>query len=120
MDRHWILNGKAQRLSGDIPGKRLSHPVRGLWYRILIIYRLLFSLGGISNAVALVVILTTNTSTRWLQNIAAVNLVIAVLIRQDMIIRILYTIYSAPSPCHYEFDSGVSEYTTLVEFILAP
>ena len=87
------VTGEHHDLTRDIPDKLTAQPLRGLRYRALIIYRLLFSLVGLFNIGALVAILVTNTSTQWLATLTAANLVTAVLIRQDMIINILYTIF---------------------------
>ena len=91
------LPSKAQDLNGDIPDKRQSQPLRGLLYRVFLIYRLLFSFVGVVNVGVLIVILTTKSSMQWLATAAAANLVMAILIRQDVVINVLYAVFcSAP------------------------
>jgi amino acid adenylation domain-containing protein len=79
-------------LNGDIPDKQLPKPLRNLVYRIFIVYRFLFSVVGLGNLGALAAIWATGTSRQWLSNMTAINLVTAVLIRQDYVINALYTI----------------------------
>lgn len=78
-------------LNQDLPGKHRAQPFRGLRHRIFIVYRTLSSLIGILNLAALICVLTLHLQPNWLGTITAVNLVAAVLIRQDMIINALYT-----------------------------
>ncbi|KAM5353424.1 hypothetical protein ACJ41O_000074 [Fusarium nematophilum] len=80
-------------LSGDIEEKHLPQPWRGLIHRVLIPYRSLFSVVAIGNVAALVATLVHGISQDWLSNICAVNLTVAVLVRQDFIINLLYTIF---------------------------
>ncbi|KAI6264503.1 hypothetical protein MCOR27_011701 [Pyricularia oryzae] len=79
-------------LSAEVPEKTWKKPVRNLVYRVFIVYRFLFSVVGIANLVALVCILATGVPRVWLSNMTAINLVLAVLIRQDHVINALYTI----------------------------
>lgn len=80
-----------------VPGKKLSQPWRGLAYRILIIYRTLFSVVVLLNAgvLALLLLLTTPRADaqQRLKLVVAANLTLAVLVRQDTVINILYTIF---------------------------
>ncbi|KAK8066875.1 hypothetical protein PG997_013622 [Apiospora hydei] len=79
-------------LTGDIPEKKIRKPFRGLVYRIFIVYRFLFSLVGLSNLAALVAIFVTGVDRHWLSTMTAINLALAVMMRQDFIINALYTI----------------------------
>lgn len=80
-------------LEQDMPGKRLPQPLRGLRLRVMIVYRMLFSLVGLVNMAALIAVLVLNPSPEWLAVLTAANLVTAVLVRQDAVINILYTIF---------------------------
>lgn len=79
-------------LSADVPAKSLGKPYRGLVYRIFIVYRFLFSVVGLCNTGALIAIFATRADRQWLANLTAMNLVLAVLIRQDFVINALYTV----------------------------
>ncbi|KAI0129616.1 AMP-binding enzyme [Xylariales sp. AK1849] len=79
-------------LTTDIPGKRMKQPFRGLISRVFIVYRFLFSLVGLGNVGALVAIFVTGTNRQWLGTLTAINLTLAVLIRQDFVINALYTL----------------------------
>lgn len=80
-------------LTQDVPEKQWPQPLRGLRHRVLIIYRLLFSLVGIVNIGALVAIILLNPNPEWLGTLTAANLVTAVLVRQDVVINVLYTVF---------------------------
>ncbi|KAF4465907.1 non-ribosomal peptide synthetase [Fusarium albosuccineum] len=86
VDEHQVDLEKA------IPEKRQRKHVRGFRYRALIIYRRLFSLVGLFNITAAIALLLTGISRVWLGNITAINLVTAVLVRQEFVINALYTI----------------------------
>ncbi|QPH19263.1 hypothetical protein C2857_004451 [Epichloe festucae Fl1] len=84
-------------LNKDIPEKKLPKHLRGLRHRIAIVYRFLFSLIGLLNIGALVALILVNPGQEWLATLTAANLVLAVLVRQDVVINTLYTITcSAP------------------------
>ena len=84
-------------LDSDIPDKTRSKPLRLLRHRIAIVYRFLFSLVGLVNIGALVAVILTNANSQWLATLTAANFLAAVLIRQDVVINILYTLAcSAP------------------------
>ncbi|KAJ5165846.1 NRPS-like enzyme [Penicillium capsulatum] len=71
----------------------LSEFVKDLRYRIWIIYRRLFSLVWIVNLAALlVVLLTPSVDREWLATIALLNLAVAITIRQDFVINLLFAI----------------------------
>lgn len=80
-------------LSAEVPDKEWPQPFRGLRKRILIVYRVLFSFVGIVNIGILVAVLLLNPKPEWLATITAANLVTGVLVRQDVVINILYTIF---------------------------
>nr|RBQ86387.1 hypothetical protein FVER53263_20296 [Fusarium verticillioides] len=80
-------------LERGLPDKTLARPLRGLRHRIFIAYRTLFSLIGLLNLAALICVVALQLKAEWLGIITAINLVIAVLVRQDAVINILYTIF---------------------------
>uniref|UniRef100_A0A0D2XTB5 Uncharacterized protein n=1 Tax=Fusarium oxysporum (strain Fo5176) TaxID=660025 RepID=A0A0D2XTB5_FUSOF len=79
-------------LEAALPDKKHRKYSRGLRYRVFIIYRRLFSLVGLFNISAAIALVMTGISREWLSNITAINLVTAVLVRQDFVINVLYTI----------------------------
>ncbi|KAL6826399.1 non-ribosomal peptide synthetase [Trichoderma camerunense] len=83
---------KSLDLLRDIPEKKWPKPWRGIKKRVLIVYRVLFSLVGLINIGVLIAVLLLNPKVEWLATITAANLVTGVLIRQDVVINILYTI----------------------------
>ncbi|KAL3479456.1 hypothetical protein BJX99DRAFT_244844 [Aspergillus californicus] len=75
-----------------LPDKKQGKPWRGLRHRIFIVYRRLFSLIWLANMAMLICFLTIPSIDRQhISTIAFANLTVAVLIRQDMVINILYT-----------------------------
>ena len=80
-------------LDQTLPRKRWERPYRGLRHRIFIVYRVLFSFMSVLNIIALIATLTTRSiNPDWLATLTAINLVAAVLIRQDAVINVLYTV----------------------------
>ncbi|KAH6883978.1 hypothetical protein B0T10DRAFT_609132 [Thelonectria olida] len=79
-------------LEAALPEKRQSKRMRGLWHRILIVYRRLFTLVGIFNIAAALAVILSGIQSEWLGTVTAFNLALAVLIRQDFVINALYTI----------------------------
>ncbi|KAL4753427.1 hypothetical protein BDW72DRAFT_210291 [Aspergillus terricola var. indicus] len=75
-----------------LPDKKHCRRWRGLRYRIFIIYRRLFSLVFMANLAMLICFLTLSISRRHITTVSFVNLTVAVLIRQDMVINMLYAI----------------------------
>ncbi|KAJ0422238.1 hypothetical protein BJY00DRAFT_79653 [Aspergillus carlsbadensis] len=76
-----------------LPDKTLNKPWRGLRHRIFIVYRTLFSFIWLSNIIALICFLTIpSIDRRHISTIAFANLTTAILVRQDMVINILYTV----------------------------
>lgn len=86
------LDLEKQDLSREIPEKNQGRHVRGLRHRILIAYRQLFSIIWLLNIGVLVAVILTKANPEWLGIITAANLVLAVLIRQEVVINILYTV----------------------------
>lgn len=80
-------------LEQDMPGKRWPQPLRGLRLRILIVYRMLFSLVWLANLGALVGVVVVGPGPEWLAVLTAANLVTAVLVRQDAVINLVYTVF---------------------------
>ena len=77
------------------PTSRLSLPqyFNDLRYRIIIIYRRLFSLVWIANLAALLAIaLIPSIDRAWLTTIALLNMSVATVMRQDFVINLLFTI----------------------------
>ncbi|OAA69728.1 AMP-dependent synthetase/ligase [Cordyceps fumosorosea ARSEF 2679] len=79
-------------LDGDVPEKKLPKPWRGLAYRIFIIYRTLFSFVVLLNAGTLAALLVLKADVQLLKLVVAANLALTVLVRQDVVINVLYTI----------------------------
>ncbi|KAL0940436.1 AMP-binding enzyme [Colletotrichum truncatum] len=79
-------------LGRDIPAKTHGKPVRGFIHRIAIVYRRLFTIVGLFNIAAVISLLFAGFKREWLANLTAINLVVAVLIRQDFVVNALYTI----------------------------
>lgn len=75
-----------------VPQKDLPQPFRGLIYRIFIPYRFLFSLVYLANIAAAIAIYITGPDHEWLGTMTAINLALAVLIRQDFVINAVYTV----------------------------
>ncbi|KAH6894681.1 hypothetical protein B0T10DRAFT_258534 [Thelonectria olida] len=83
---------EAVDLEAGLPDKRQSRRVRGLRHRILIVYRRLFTLVGLFNIAAALAVVLTGIQRQWLGTVTAINLALAVVIRQDFVINALYTI----------------------------
>ena len=79
-------------LEAAVPDKLQGKRTRGLRYRILIVYRRLFSFMGIVNIAAAIAIILNGFPREWLGTLTAINLLITVLIRQEFVINALYTI----------------------------
>ncbi|KAL4743012.1 hypothetical protein BDV11DRAFT_216202 [Aspergillus similis] len=85
-------SSSAQKEPLPLPDKNHGRRWRGLRYRIFIVYRRLFSLVFVANLVMLICFLTLSINRRHITTVSFVNLTVAVLIRQDMIINMLYAI----------------------------
>ena len=85
-----------KRTYEPLPKKKLPQPLRGLWLRVLITYRRLFSTVWLANIVPLICILSIPSIERkWISIIAFMNLTTAMLIRQDFIVNAIYTVCCA-------------------------
>ncbi|RGP71640.1 non-ribosomal peptide synthetase [Fusarium longipes] len=80
-------------LERGMPDKTMARPLRGLRHRIFIVYRTLFSLIGLLNLAALICVIALHLDSEWLGIITAINLAVAVLVRQETIINILYAVF---------------------------
>ncbi|GKU00292.1 unnamed protein product [Fusarium langsethiae] len=80
-------------LERGIPDKTMARPLRGLRRRVFIVYRTLFSLIGLLNLAALICVIALHLDSEWLGIITAINLAVAVLVRQETVINILYTVF---------------------------
>ncbi|GJC83630.1 adenylate-forming reductase 06235 [Colletotrichum liriopes] len=79
-------------LNRDIPAKRLARPYRGFMHRVAIVYRRLFTVVGLLNIAVVIALVFSGIHRNWLSNITAINLIVAVLARQEFVINVLYTI----------------------------
>ena len=75
-----------------VPDKDLPQPFRGLIYRVFIPYRFLFSLVYLLNIAAAIAVYIHGPDPSWLGTLVAINLALAVLIRQDFVINAVYTV----------------------------
>ncbi|KAJ5091915.1 NRPS-like enzyme [Penicillium alfredii] len=74
-----------------------------LKYRILIVYRKLFSVIWFANLAVLIVLLSIPSINRaWLTTVALANLIIAIVIRQDFIINLIFA-YCCSIPKSWPF-----------------
>lgn len=80
-------------LEGDLPGKDRAKFFRNLVHRAFIPYRFLLMLVYLGNIGALVSLYVNGINRAWIGNMVAINLLIAVLIRQDTVINVLYTVF---------------------------
>ncbi|KAF4120888.1 Acyl-CoA synthetase (AMP-forming)/AMP-acid ligase II [Geosmithia morbida] len=79
-------------LEAGIPDKKMGKRSRGIRYRILIVYRRLFTIMGLLNIGAALGIIFSGFPREWLGILTALNLLLAVLARQDFVINALYTV----------------------------
>lgn len=77
-------------LDAPVPEKVLGKKARGLKFRVAIIYRRLFSVVGLLNIAAAIALVLTDLQRAWLSNMVAINLLLAVLMRQEFFINALY------------------------------
>lgn len=92
LEEKGIAREEEEKLDQDIPGKDMPQPLRGLVHRVFIVYRTLFSFVGLANLAALISVFVVGVDREWLNNLVAINLATAVLIRQDFVINALYTV----------------------------
>ncbi|KAI9164119.1 Adenylate-forming reductase [Paramyrothecium foliicola] len=86
-------DGKGYRdLEAAIPDKILSKVNRNIVYRVFIVYRRLFSLVGLLNIGAAIALCTTGLPRDWMSNMVAINLTLAIAMRQEMVVNFLYLI----------------------------
>ncbi|KAL4783417.1 hypothetical protein BJX76DRAFT_357972, partial [Aspergillus varians] len=82
-----------QKETIPLPEKKQGKPWRGLRYRIFIVYRRLFSLIFLANIAMLICLVTIPSIDRQhISSVAFANLTVAILVRQDAVINILYTL----------------------------
>jgi hypothetical protein len=72
--------------------KRISQELR---YRIWFVYRRIFSLVWLANIAVLIAFFLVHIDRTWLTTIALVNLTISIVIRQDFIINLIFTLCCA-------------------------
>ncbi|KAK4124369.1 AMP-binding enzyme [Parathielavia appendiculata] len=80
-------------LEGDLPDKDRQKFFRNLVHRVFIPYRFLLMLVYLGNFGALASMYVNGINRAWIGYMIAIDLLLAVLIRQDMIINALYTIF---------------------------
>lgn len=80
-------------ITAAIPPENAPRYIRQIRHRLFIVYRFLFSAVALLNIAALVVVLLTGAgSAKWPGIIVSINLVLAVIIRQDDVINVLYSL----------------------------
>ena len=79
-------------IDAEVPDKILGKRTRGLRYRVGIVYRRLFSVVGILNIAAAIALVLTDLKRPWLSNMTAINLLLAVMMRQENVVNMLYGI----------------------------
>lgn len=80
-------------IDAPVPKKILGKKARGLKFRVGIIYRRLFSVVGLLNIAAFIALLMTDLQRAWLSNMVAINLLLAVLMRQEFVVNALYELF---------------------------
>ncbi|KAH7305941.1 AMP-binding enzyme [Stachybotrys elegans] len=81
---------KAIDLEAALPEKDLVKYKRNIRHRVLIVYRRLFSLVALINIGAALAVIFSGFPRVWVGNITAINLVVAVLLRQELVINAFY------------------------------
>ncbi|CAH0017627.1 unnamed protein product [Clonostachys rhizophaga] len=79
-------------LSRELPNKKQGRLIQGLRHKIFIIYRTLLSIVWFLNVGVLIALVVAQSDSEWLGIMAAANLVTCVMIRQDLVINLLYTL----------------------------
>jgi len=82
-------------LDADLPAKSLPKLFRNLVYRAFIPYRFLLTLVYLGNIGAMVAMYVDGINRPWIANMVALNLLVAVLVRQDMVVNVLFTTASS-------------------------
>ena len=75
-----------------VPDKVENKTVRGIRHRVLIVYRRLFTVMALLNMATVVIVALTGFKREAVGHATAVNLTIAVLIRQELVINAIYTV----------------------------
>ncbi|KAH7303456.1 hypothetical protein B0I35DRAFT_485150 [Stachybotrys elegans] len=84
-------------LEAAVPDKISGKYRRGIRYRALIVYRRLFSVMGIINIGVAIAVILTGFSREWFGTITAMNVTLAVIMRQEFVVNALYrTFCSVP------------------------
>lgn len=79
----------------DLPAKNQGKRLRGLRHTVLIVYRRIFSFVWILNFAFFAVTFYENIDRVWWSYAAFINLTLAILIRQDHVINLLFTVFSS-------------------------
>ncbi|KAI9172642.1 Adenylate-forming reductase [Paramyrothecium foliicola] len=79
-------------LEAAVPDKLQGKRQRGVRHRVLIVYRRLFTFIGLINIAGAIAIILTGFPREWLGIATAMNLTLAVLMRQAFVINALYTV----------------------------
>lgn len=88
-----IATGSSYDMDTPVPAKLLGKRSRGLKFRVGIIYRRLFSIIGLFNIAAFIALILTDIQRPWLSTLTAINLLLAVLMRQEFVINGLYNVF---------------------------
>lgn len=83
---------EVEEVKMELPEKRWGQPWRGIRHRAFIAYRTLFTIVTLVNLVPFLAIAISQKHESWLQYLVPANLLAAILIRQDMVINMLYGI----------------------------
>jgi hypothetical protein len=81
------------KLERELPNKSFPKLLRNLVHRAFIPYRFLLVFVYLGNISALVYMYARGINREWCGNMVAINLLTAVLIRQEVVINALYTIF---------------------------
>jgi amino acid adenylation domain-containing protein len=80
-------------LEAAIPSKLHAKNTRNVRHRVLIVYRSLFSLVGLANIAAALVIILSSFPRDWAATVTAINVTLAVLMRQEFVVNALYAVF---------------------------
>jgi hypothetical protein len=75
-----------------VPEKRNGKWIRGIRFRILIVYRMLFTVVWLTNLAIMVFVLLRGVNDTLLTRVSFINLTVAILVRQDNVVNAIYTI----------------------------
>jgi amino acid adenylation domain-containing protein len=79
-------------IEAAMPDKIMGKRERNLRNRVFIVYRRLFTLIGLINIGGALAVIFTGFPREWVGNITAMNLVLAVMMRQEHVVNVLYDI----------------------------